>query len=100
MEKDHDLDLAGLFDDSPAPSDGEAFVRRFSQRITTRRYLRRAFKPALASAVVVTALLMSLTGFLATGANLFAQVMTSLFLTPAGLVLGGGAGLFFFLRAR
>lgn len=105
MKNEHDMDLMRLFAESRELAHDEIFVERVSKRIVLLRRVHRVMQTilAFAGAAILAALtpyLMDLTGYIALGSNLIADNVAAVLLSPAGWAIGGGAGLFFFLRTR
>ena len=100
MANQQDLDLERLFADSAEQVEDDIFVERVSGKITQRRRMRGGLKVLVAVLATLLTVLLGLNDFFATGTGLLAQVVVALALSPAGWVIGGGAGLFVFLRAR
>jgi hypothetical protein len=105
MKDEHDMDLTHLFKERSEPPQDEIFVKRVSKRIALLRFTHRAMQIfvaglGVAMLAILMPWLMSLTGYITIGSNLFALSIVALILSPAGWAIGVGAGLFFFLQTR
>jgi hypothetical protein len=105
MKNEHDMDLNRLFAGRGEVEQDEMFVVRVSKRIALRRYARRVVKTLFVGAglAILAALIprpMDLTYSIALGSDLFACGVVALAVSPVGWAIGGGVGLFFFLRTR
>ena len=105
MKNEHDMDLVRLFAEKSEPAQGEVFVEQVSKRIARYRCAHRAMLIllAFAGAAILGALtpwLIDLTRYIALGTSLFAYNVVTVILFSVGCSIGGGMGLFFFLRPR
>ena len=105
MKNDDDMDLYRLFGEIPEPVQDEIFVERVTRRITRHRRAQRAVIILLSFAgaailAMLTPWLTVLTGHIAIGTSLFAPTAMAVILSPIGCSIGGGVGLFLFLRVR
>ncbi|MEE8399798.1 MAG: hypothetical protein V3S89_12385 [Desulfobacterales bacterium] len=104
MKDDDDMELYRLFDEIRVPPQDEVFVEKVTRQIARHRLIHRAtLILVLAGAAVLAALtpwLTVLTGYVATGTKLFIPDLMTVILSPIGCSIGGGMGLFLFLRAR
>lgn len=105
MTTDYDPELRRLLADLPDPETSPDFTSRVSSRITRARRARRVGQAGLiALGVAILALLtpglIDLSGHLALGVTRLTELITTLLLSPAGWVLGGGLGLLILAKAR
>ena len=104
MKNDDDLTLYRLFDEMREPHQDEVFVEKVTGQIARYRFIRRAMLILVfAAAAILAALtpwLTVLTGYVAMGTKLFIPDLMTVILSPIGCSIGGGMGLFLFLRAR
>lgn len=105
MKNNNDMDLFRLFEEIREPAPDEIFVEGVSKRIVRHRYANRALFVLLSLAgtailAVLTPWLMGLTGYIVLGSNLLANSVFAAIISPIGWAIGGGLGLYSFLRSR
>ena len=105
MKNDHDLELIRRFREIREPSQDELFVERVTKRIGRRRFSHRVMIILLgllgtALLAVLTPWLVTLTGYIAMGTNLFAHSAVAMIFSPTGCSIGGAAGLLLFIKTR
>jgi hypothetical protein len=105
MNHERDMDLVRLFAEQGEPAEGEVFTEQVTSRIKFLRRSRgvRKILMAIAGMIMLTILtpsLIDLTGYIVFGSNLLTVIMLTIVLSPVGWTLGGGFGIFFFLRMR
>ena len=105
MKNDDDMALYRLFDEIPKPDQDEVFIEQVTRGIARHRCIHRVMLILLAFVgaailAVLTPWLTVLTGHIAIGTNLFVPTAMAVILSPIGCSIGGGLGLFLFLKAR
>ena len=105
MKNDDDMGLYRLFGELPEPVQDEIFIERVTRRMARYRWAQRVVFILLAFAgaailAMLTPWLTVLTRHIAIGTSLFAPTAMAVILSPIGCSIGGGVGLFLFLKAR